>query len=148
MPQLDIVCATWNTENESPENPEIVKFYDALWKKRNQNAPDFVVIGLQETVPDKKTNEWVADMCLRTAGSDMKPIMDRGKPVKGPSIMGKTNFVSVTWRVHRVHDGLYAFCSCEDGGSVKRITLHPLPSSEPPIPVSEGIVQREIARHR
>ena len=90
MPQLEIVCATWNTENKSPANPEIIKFYEALWKKRNQNAPDFVVIGLQETVPDKETDEWVADMCLRMAGSGMKPIMDGGKAVVGPSIMGKT----------------------------------------------------------
>ena len=90
MPQLDIVCATWNTENRSPENPEIIKFYEALWKKRKLNAPDFVVIGLQETAPDN--GEWVADMCLRMAASGMKPIMDDGKPVKGPSIKGKTKW--------------------------------------------------------
>src|SRR4029077_15613522 len=66
----------------------IIKFYDAMWKKRNLNAPDFVVIGLQETVPNN--NEWVADMCLRISGKNMKPIMDGGKPVKGPSIWGAT----------------------------------------------------------
>jgi hypothetical protein len=105
MPQLDIVCATWNTENKSPDNQAIINFYKALWKQRNLNAPDFVVIGLQETVPDEQTKEWVADLCLRTGGwsdikqpdmkssnkpPDMKPIMDGGKAVKGPSIMGKT----------------------------------------------------------
>ena len=51
MPQLDIVCATWNTENQSPKDEHIAKFCDALWKDRKQKAPDFVVIGLQETVP-------------------------------------------------------------------------------------------------
>src|SRR6516165_7588572 len=57
---------------------------------------------------------------LALAAAIVLPII--GQDQRGP--------VSVTWRVHRMHDGLYALCGCEDGGSVNRIALHPLPFGE------------------
>jgi hypothetical protein len=91
MPQLEIVCATWNTANKSPNNQQIMKFYDALWRKRNQKAPDFVVIGLQEAVPHN--NEFLTQFCLRTAGPDMKRIMVNGKSFEGTQFWGMTKAV-------------------------------------------------------
>ena len=39
MPQLDIVCATWNMENQEPSNDQIVQFCNGLLKKPFQDPP-------------------------------------------------------------------------------------------------------------
>jgi hypothetical protein len=100
MPQLDIVCATWNMENQEPSNAQIVQFCNGLLKKpfQNpnpdfQNAPDFAVIGLQEAVPYQKNfkeGDLVSQMCVRASAGRMDNVMWRGKAVRGPLIVGTT----------------------------------------------------------
>jgi hypothetical protein len=100
MPQLDIVCATWNMENQEPSNPQIVQFCNALLKKpfQNpnpdfQNAPDFAVIGLQEAVPvneDFEKGDLVSQLCVQSSAGRMENIMWWGEAVRGPLIKGTT----------------------------------------------------------
>jgi hypothetical protein len=116
--QLDIVCATWNMENGVPSPEQIDKFYDALLKitappgNSLPNAPDFVVIGLQEAVPSEveikegdffdmlfkdnviaqfKQGDLVAQRCAKASKGVMEPVLDKdGQRVRGPLIVGST----------------------------------------------------------
>jgi hypothetical protein len=102
MPKLDIVCATWNMENDQPSNDQIVQFCNGLLKKPFQDnppdfqkAPDFAVIGLQEAVPINKNfkdGDLVSQCCVRSSAGKMENVKQQGKEFRGPLIQGYTKF--------------------------------------------------------
>jgi len=93
MPQLDIVCATWNLESQAPSLKPLADFKQALLK--NGGLPDFAVIGLQEAKPSE--DRFVAQSCLKSFAFEwekqptMQAVQSGGQVVQGPQIHGVTD---------------------------------------------------------